>query len=91
MTALIIGVALLIGINLVVCFKLFRSAAYTLNQKFVQAAIVFLLPIAGATFVWLFFREAAIKLPPKNEFSEADRDDLKTVGMDAPGSYGSPD
>jgi len=78
-------------INLVVCFKLFRSAAYNLNQKIVQAAMTFLLPVAGATIVWLFLREANLLLPSTNEFSEADRDDRKTVGMDAPGSYGSPD
>ena len=91
MIAITIGVAFLIVINLVVCFKLIRSAAYNRNQKIAQASIVFLLPVIGATTVWLFLREAASSLPTTNEFSEADRDDLKTVGMDAPGSYGSPD
>ena len=91
MTALIFGLALLVIINFVVCFELFCSDAYSLNQKIVQAALTFLFPVAGATIVWLFLREAKLSLPSTNEFSDADRDDHKTVGMDAPGSYGSPD
>jgi len=86
--AYVIGGIVLIAINLAVCIGLFRSYSYSRNQKIVQVLLVFLLPVAGAVAVWLFLRENT-PLPPTNTY--ADTDDLKTVGMDAPGSYGSPD
>jgi hypothetical protein len=91
MTAFAIGVTLLIIINLAVSFGVLRSASYSRNQKIAQVAFIFLLPVAGAAIVWLFLREASPSLSPAKENPDADRDDLKTVGMDAPGSYGSPD
>lgn len=91
MTAIALAATLLIVINVAVCLKVFRSAAYGRSQKIAQAALVFLLPIAGATIVWLFLREASPTSSPMEEHLYADRDDLKTVGKDAPGSYGSPD
>ncbi len=91
MTAFTIGVTLLIIFNLAVGFGVFRSAAYSRNQKIAQVAFIFLLPVVGATIVWLFLREALPSLPHARENPDADRDDFKTVGMDAPGTYGSTD